>query len=70
MNCLVFWAHCKNVKISTKRQVYNKGIFTILGYFLIIILKKMVLLECAVDSERNDVNDYVVSCSVAELFIH
>ena len=32
--------------------------------------EKMVLLECAVDSERNDVNNYVVSCSVAELFIH
>ena len=22
MNCLVFWTHCKNGKILTKRQVY------------------------------------------------
>ena len=33
VNCLVFWAHCKNGKILTKRQVYNKGIFTNFGYF-------------------------------------
>ena len=31
MNCLVFWAHCKNGKILMKRQVYNKGIFTNFG---------------------------------------
>ena len=36
MNCLVFWAHCKNGKILMKRQVYNKGIFTNFGYFLTI----------------------------------
>ena len=36
MNCLVFWAHCKNGKILTKRQIYNKGIFTNLGYFFIL----------------------------------
>ena len=31
MNCLVFWTHCENGKILTKRQVYNKGIFTNFG---------------------------------------
>ena len=36
MNCFVFWAHCKNGKILSKRQVYNKGIFTNFGYFFII----------------------------------
>ena len=33
MNCLVFWAHCKNGKILTKCQVYNKEIYTSLGIF-------------------------------------
>ena len=34
INCLVFWAQCKNGKILMKRKVYNnKGIFTNFGYF-------------------------------------
>ena len=36
MKCLMFWAHCKNGKIWTKHQVYNKGIFINFGYFFII----------------------------------
>ena len=33
MNCLAFWAHCKNGKILMKHQVYNKGILSILDSF-------------------------------------
>ena len=29
-----------------------------------------MLFECAVDSERNGVINFVVSCSIVELFIH
>ena len=36
INCLEFWEHFQNGKILIKRQVYNKGIFTNLGYFFTI----------------------------------
>ena len=36
MNCLVLCGHCENGKILMKHQVYNKGIFAILGIFFII----------------------------------
>ena len=49
INCLVFWAHCENGKISTKCQVYNKGIFTILDIFSQYEI--LISFECAVDCE-------------------
>ena len=36
---------------------------------LIWVILIMILLECAVDSEWNDVINYIVSCLVFELFI-
>ena len=70
MNCLVFWAHCKNGKILTKHQVYiyNKGILPILGIFP--WYKIIVPLECAADSEWNGAMNLVASCSVVELSVH
>ena len=68
MNCLMFWAHCKNGKNLTKHQVYNKGISSILGSFS--KYKILISFKGMVDSEWNDVINYVVSCSIAELFIH
>ena len=48
MICLVFWVYCKNGKIWTKRQVYNKGISPISGIIskyeiLIFTIVQMIL---------------------------
>ena len=55
----------------TKRQVYNnKGIFTNLSNFKFqLYYEVLISLECAVDSECNYVINFIVSCSVVELFI-
>ena len=68
MNCLVFWAHCKNGKILMKYQVYNKGIFANFGCFL--QYKMLISLECTVDSEWNGIINSVVSCLIVKLFLH
>ena len=68
VNCLVFWAHCENGQILMKRQVYNKGIFTILG--ISSQYEILILLECAFDSEWNGVINSVILCLVVELFVH
>ena len=68
MNCLMFWAHCKIGKILTKQQVYIIRAFSpISGIFEQYEI--LISLECAVDSERNDVIIFVISCSVAEIFL-
>ena len=68
MNCLVFWVHCKNGKIWTNHQVYNKGISPILGSFSKYEI--LISLESTVDSQMNDVVNSVVSCLIAEFLIH
>ena len=67
INYSVFWAHCENGKNSTKCQVYNKGIFPISSNFLQNEI--LISLKSAVDFEWNGVTSFVVSCSVAKLFI-
>ena len=61
--------HCKNSKISTKHQVYNKG-FSPIILDIFSQYEMLISLECAVDSEWNDVINSVVSCSIVELVIH
>ena len=68
MNCMVFWELCKNGKILMKRQVYNKGIWLIFG--ILSWCEILISLECAVDCEWNDVNNFIVLCSVVEFFIN
>ena len=68
MNCLVFWAYCKNGKILMKHQVYNKGFFTKFEYFSQYEI--LISLECAVDCEQIGIINYVVSCSIVGMKIH
>ena len=67
MNYLIFRKNCENGKILTKHQVYNKGILPILGKFEQYEI--LISPESVVDSEWNGVINFVVSCSVAKLFI-
>ena len=68
MNCLVFWPLCKNGKIWTKHQVYNKGILPILGTFSLCEI--LISSESTFHSEWNGVINFVTSCSVVELLAH
>ena len=66
MTSLVFWAHCEKHKISTKHHI--KKAFSPIWVFFIIIMKKLISLKCAVNSEWNEEITFIVSHSVVEVF--